>query len=69
MVENVDHHDSLVDKITGHHDGSSSSSSSDSEDDKPSKLESVKSKIYRLFGRDKPVHKVFGGGRLAARVP
>ncbi|CAN1264309.1 Reticulon-like protein B3 [Linum perenne] len=69
MAEDVGHHDSLVDKITekitGHHDGSSSSSSSsDSDDDKPSKLEAVKSKIYRIFGRDKPVHKVFGGGEL-----
>ncbi|CAN1751390.1 Reticulon-like protein B4 [Linum perenne] len=69
MAEDVGHHDSLVDKITekitGHHDGSSSSSSSDSDDDKPSKLEAVKSKIYRIFGRDKPVHKVFGGGKPA----
>ncbi|CAN1264308.1 Reticulon-like protein B5 [Linum perenne] len=63
MAEDVGHHDSLVDKITekitGHH------SSSDSDDDKPSKLEAVKSKIYRIFGRDKPVHKVFGGGKPA----
>ncbi|CAN0902879.1 Reticulon-like protein B3 [Linum grandiflorum] len=69
MSDDVGHHDSLVDKITekitGHHDGSSSSSSSDSDDDKPSKVEAVKSKIYRLFGRDKPVHKVFGGGKPA----
>ncbi|KAI3729656.1 hypothetical protein L6452_18318 [Arctium lappa] len=26
---------------------------------------SMKSKIYRLFGREKPVHKVFGGGKPA----
>lgn len=25
----------------------------------------VKAKIYRLFGREKPVHKVFGGGKPA----
>ncbi|CAI0402893.1 unnamed protein product [Linum tenue] len=69
MADHVGHHDSLVDKITEKihgHDGSSSSSSSDSDDDsKPSKVDAVKSKIYRLFGRDKPVHKVLGGGKPA----
>lgn len=24
---------------------------------------SMKAKIYRMFGREKPVHKVFGGGK------
>ncbi|CAI0546429.1 unnamed protein product [Linum tenue] len=70
MADHVGDHDSLVDKITekihGHDGSSSSSSSSDSDDDrKPSKVDSVKSKIYRLFGRDKPVHKVLGGGKPA----
>jgi len=32
---------------------------------KVSSPSSVKSKIYRLFGREKPVHKVFGGGKPA----
>ncbi|CAN0891786.1 Reticulon-like protein B5 [Linum grandiflorum] len=66
MADNVSDHDSLVEKITKkiHDEGSSSSSDSD-DDNKPSKAEAVKSKIYRLFGRDKPVHKVFGGGKPA----
>lgn len=42
-------------------DRSSSSSSSDSDDDK--KSSSFKAKINRLFGREKPVHKVLGGGK------
>lgn len=50
---------------------SSSSSSSDSESDKPKATSSpsaaaaVQAKIYRLFGREKPVHKVLGGGKPA----
>ncbi|KZV21111.1 hypothetical protein F511_35475 [Dorcoceras hygrometricum] len=40
----------------------SSSSSSDSESEKPA---APKDKRYRLFGREKPVHKVFGGGKPA----
>ena len=47
----------ISEKIHDHH-----SSSSDSDDDK-SAPSSLKSKIYRLFGRDKPVHKVLGGGK------
>ncbi|CAK9137014.1 unnamed protein product [Ilex paraguariensis] len=49
----------ISEKIHGH---DSSSSSSDSEDDKSS---SLKSKVYRIFGREKPVHKVLGGGKPA----
>lgn len=67
---------SFMDKIQ--RDDSSSSSDSDSEKkksrkyddegkkkhhDAPSPTSSMKSKIYRLFGREKPVHKVFGGGK------
>ena len=29
----------------------------------PQSSSSMKNKIYRLFGREKPVHKVFGGGK------
>lgn len=50
----------IVEKIHGH-DGSASSS--DSDDDKPSHVDAFKSKIYRIFGREKPVHKVLGGGK------
>ncbi|KAF5732398.1 VIRB2-interacting protein 2 [Tripterygium wilfordii] len=52
----------ISEKIHGH---DSSSSSSDSDDDKPLPADSVKAKIYRLFGRDKPVHEVLGGGKPA----
>jgi len=61
--------ESLMDKITekissGHKDdSSSSSSSSDSDDD--NKISAIKSKVFRLFGREKPLHKVFGGGKPA----
>ncbi|CAI9291146.1 unnamed protein product [Lactuca saligna] len=56
--------ESLIEKIHDHKSSSSSSSSSsDSEDD--SKLASIKSNVFRLFGREKPVHKVFGGGKPA----
>jgi len=65
--------ESLMDKISEkiHHggDSSSSSSSSDDEDEKKktkkpsSPSSSMKSKVYRLFGREQPVHKVLGGGK------
>ncbi|GAB4834490.1 Reticulon-like protein B2 [Ancistrocladus abbreviatus] len=54
MMENI------ADKI--HRD---SSSSSDYDDDKKPSVSSLKSKIYRMFGREKPVHKVLGGGKPA----
>ncbi|CAN8325694.1 unnamed protein product [Cochlearia groenlandica] len=69
--------ESLMDKISEkiHHgggDSSSSSSSSSSDDEKEEKKKkpespssSMKSKVYRLFGREKPVHKVLGGGKPA----
>lgn len=64
--------ESLMDKISEktHHGGDSSSSSSSSDDEdekkktkKPSSPSSMKSKVYRLFGREQPVHKVLGGGK------
>ncbi|KAK1438591.1 hypothetical protein QVD17_04400 [Tagetes erecta] len=70
MSDHEDHKDeSLMDKISekihGHHkdDSSSSSSSSDSDDD--NKISAMKAKVFRLFGREKPLHNVFGGGKLA----
>jgi len=56
----------VTEKIHGHGvASSSSSSSSDSEDEKKSRASpsSMESKVYRLFGREKPVHKVLGGGK------
>lgn len=53
--------ESTMEKISEKlHEDDSSSSSSDSDDDEK---RSLKSKVYRIFGREKPVHKVFGGGK------
>ncbi|KAL1809438.1 hypothetical protein DCAR_0728975 [Daucus carota subsp. sativus] len=66
--------ESLMDKISEkfHGDGSSSPSHADFENKSPVKASSpppvqssMKSRIYRLFGREKPVHKVLGGGKPA----
>ncbi|KAE8055421.1 hypothetical protein FH972_012261 [Carpinus fangiana] len=57
----------ISEKIHGHGDASSSSSS-DSEDEKKKSHSSPSSnqpKVYRLFGRERPVHNVFGGGKPA----
>jgi len=65
--------ESMMDKISDklHGDGDSSSSS-DSDDDKKGSSSSAaaaaKAKIYRLFGREKPVHAVLGGGKPADLV-
>ncbi|KAK8521971.1 hypothetical protein V6N13_022034 [Hibiscus sabdariffa] len=40
-------------------------SSSDSDHEKPSSASTVQSKIFRLFGRERPVHHVLGGGKPA----
>lgn len=58
--------ESVMEKIKEklHHDGDSDGSSSSSSDsDSEKKSSKVKSKIRRLFGRQKPVHTVFGGGK------
>ena len=39
------------------------SSSSDSDNEKKTSPSSLKAKVYRIFGREKPVHKVLGGGK------
>jgi hypothetical protein len=52
--------ESVMEKIHDH----DKSSDSDSDHGKPkSESDSLKSKIYRIFGREKPVHKVLGGGK------
>ncbi|KAA3458787.1 reticulon-like protein B5 [Gossypium australe] len=53
--------ESVMEKIHGH--DSSSSSDSDSDHEKPASPSSVKAKIYRLFGRERPLHHVLGGGK------
>lgn len=56
--------ESSMDKISENiHGNNSSSSSSDSVDDKKSSSSSLKAKVFRLFGREKPVHVVLGGGK------
>lgn len=52
--------ESLIEKISEKLHGHDSSSDSDSE--KPV-TSSIKGKVYRLFGREKPVHSVLGGGK------
>jgi len=59
---------SLMEKISEkiHHESSSSSSSdSDTEKVAPAEESSAKDKVFRLFGRERPVHHVFGGGKPA----
>ncbi|XVE64761.1 hypothetical protein DITRI_Ditri07aG0127700 [Diplodiscus trichospermus] len=59
------HEESLMEKIQEKiHGHDSSSSSSDSDDDKPSES-SIKAKVFRLCGRERPVHHFFGGGKPA----
>ncbi|CAN4108336.1 unnamed protein product [Withania somnifera] len=76
MAEHVDSSnpkaESLLEKIADkfHGDDSSSSSDSDTEKKNPAakpevEQETLKNKVWRLFGREKPVHKVLGGGKPA----
>lgn len=64
--------ESAMDKISEKihaHDTSSSDSDSDSPDEKTvSPSSSAKAKVFRLFGREKPVHEVFGGGKRTVIV-
>uniref|UniRef100_A0A2P2K441 Reticulon-like protein n=2 Tax=Rhizophora mucronata TaxID=61149 RepID=A0A2P2K441_RHIMU len=60
--------ESVMEKISEKihdHDSSSDSDSDSDSDKKPGSPSLVKAKIYRLFGREKPVHKVLGGGKSA----
>ena len=57
--------ENIVDKLHGHDE---SSSDSDNEKSGPS-ASSIKANIYRLFGRERPVHKVLGGGKRMDRLP
>ncbi|KAH7854343.1 hypothetical protein Vadar_012779 [Vaccinium darrowii] len=57
--------ESVMEKITEKFHDHDVSSSSDSENEKSSSPSPVKPKIYRIFGREKPLHKVLGGGKPA----
>ncbi|KAF3679811.1 Reticulon-like protein B4 [Capsicum annuum] len=70
MADHAGEHDSVVDSVMDKindtlHPHDSSSSDSDNEMEKVSSVEAVKAKIYRLFGRERPVHKVLGSGKPA----
>lgn len=52
----------ISEKIKGD-DSSSSSSSSSSDSETETETTSLKEKVFRIFGREKPVHKVLGGGK------
>ncbi|XP_016468069.1 reticulon-like protein B5 [Nicotiana tabacum] len=75
MADHAGEHDSFVETVmdkvnvdklhVAHHDSSSSSDSEDENKDTKSPVDAVKAKIYRLFGRERPVHKVLGGGKPA----
>lgn len=53
---------SAMEKVAEKFHSHDSSSSSDSDSEKPV-TSSLKDKVYRLFGREKPVHSVLGGGK------
>lgn len=57
--------ESVMEKISEKIHGHDSSSDSDSDHEKPTSPSSVKAKIFRLFGRERPVHHVLGGGKPA----
>ncbi|XP_044494567.1 reticulon-like protein B1 [Mangifera indica] len=73
MAEQAEHKEGPVEsimekiseKIHGDDHDSSSSSDSDSDTQKPASPSSVKAKVFRLFGRERPVHHVLGGGKPA----
>ena len=63
--------ESVMDKISEKKPHGSSSSGSDDEgrsSSSSSAAAAVKAKIYRLFGREKPVHSVLGGGKRESRA-
>lgn len=58
--------ESILEKISEKlHAHDSSSDSDDEKDKKKSHADAVKAKIYRLFGRERPLHHVLGGGKPA----
>lgn len=54
----------MADEVPRSSSSSSSSSDSDTEDRNGVK-EIIKTKVYRLFGRERPVHHVLGGGQIS----
>lgn len=60
--------ESMVEKPRGHDDSSSSSDSDNEKSSTKAKIEEVKAKVFRLFGRETPVHACLGGGKPADLV-
>jgi hypothetical protein len=61
--------ESAMDKISEKFHGSSSGSDDEGKSSSASAAAAVKAKIYRLFGREKPVHSVLGGGKRESALP
>ncbi|XP_074578220.1 reticulon-like protein B2 [Curcuma longa] len=62
----AEHEESLLDQIKEKFHGADDSSSSDDEKSTvAAAAEAAKAKIFRLFGREKPVHQILGGGKPA----
>lgn len=55
--------DDAIAENTHHHRNSSSSSDSSDDAAAAAHVLNLKHKIYRLFGREKPIHKLLGGGK------
>lgn len=58
-----DHEESMIEKISEKIKGDDSSSSSSDSSDSETETTTLKEKVFRIFGREKPVHKVLGGGK------
>lgn len=64
FIAMAEHEESIVtEKIEENLRGSSTSSSPDSGEEKTEPSTAVKSKGFRLFAREKPLHLVLGGGQ------
>jgi hypothetical protein len=55
--------ESLMDKISDKFHGGDSSDSDDEKKKTKGSSSAAEAKIYRLFGRERPVHSVLGGGK------
>jgi hypothetical protein len=61
VVESV--MEKISEKIHGHDDSSSSSDSDNEKSSAAAAMKEMKAKVYRLFGRETPVHSCLGGGK------
>ncbi|WOL01512.1 reticulon-like protein B2 [Canna indica] len=61
----AEHEETLIEQIKEKIHGGDSSSSDDEKSKASEVAEAVKAKVFRLFGREKPVHRILGGGKPA----